>query len=144
MRGAHEGSIWTVKFSADGGLLATGGEDRAVRVWQVVVVDAGAAAQLPPLAPTDGGSLAAAQLSRKVTRSGRGGGKSGSGKHALPEHVVVPDSVFSLAENPLCVFLGHDDDVLDLSWSKSQVIKIKSPMKSSQIEKKKSIQMNEL
>ncbi|KQJ89109.1 hypothetical protein BRADI_4g23520v3 [Brachypodium distachyon] len=138
VRGAHEGSIWTVKFSADGGLLATGGEDRAVRVWQVVVVDAGAApdlllfpgagaaAQLPPLAPTDGGSLAAAapglaaQLSRKVTRSGRGGGKSGSGKHALPEHVVVPDSVFSLAENPLCVFLGHDDDVLDLSWSKSQ------------------------
>ncbi|CAD6257793.1 unnamed protein product [Miscanthus lutarioriparius] len=76
---------------------------------------------LPPQTPaasTDGGRSAAspglaAQLSGKVRR-GR------SSKDVLPEHVVVPESVFALAEQPSCALEGHQDDVLDLSWSKSQ------------------------
>jgi WD40 repeat protein len=129
---AHEGSIWSIKFSSDGRFLATGGEDRVVRVWQVVDADASSSspelftAKLPPLAPTDGGSLAAApglaaQLSRKVRR-----GKSG--KHVLPEHVVVPDTLFALAERPACVFEGHVDDVLDLSWSRQSPRLLSSSM----------------
>ncbi|KAM0838998.1 hypothetical protein ACQ4PT_060600 [Festuca glaucescens] len=130
---AHEGSIWSIKFSTDGRFLATGGEDRVVRVWQVIDADAStsspelsAAMLLPPLAPTDGGSLAAApglaaQLSRKVRR-----GKSG--KHVLPEHVVVPETLFALAEKPACVFEGHVDDVLDLSWSRQSPRLLSSSM----------------
>ncbi|KAK1646700.1 hypothetical protein QYE76_064505 [Lolium multiflorum] len=130
---AHEGSIWSIKFSTDGRFLATGGEDRVVRVWEVIDADAStsspelsAAMLLPPLAPTDGGSLAAApglaaQLSRKVRR-----GKSG--KHVLPEHVVVPETVFALAEKPACVFEGHVDDVLDLSWSRQSPRLLSSSM----------------
>uniref|UniRef100_A0ACD5W7V7 Uncharacterized protein n=1 Tax=Avena sativa TaxID=4498 RepID=A0ACD5W7V7_AVESA len=129
---AHEGSIWSIKFSADGRFLATGGEDRVVRVWQVVDADASssspelcAALFLPPLAPTEGGSLAAApglaaQLSKKVRRK--------SSKHVLPDHVVVPDTLFALAEKPACEFEGHVDDVLDLSWSRQSPRLLSSSM----------------
>ncbi|KAL6868221.1 hypothetical protein ACP4OV_015066 [Aristida adscensionis] len=121
---AHEGSIWSIKFSADGRLLASGGEDRVVRVWQVVDAESSSVTQellssLPPPPPLAGVECApgvpglAAQLSRKVRR-----GKSS--KHVLPEHVVVPETVFALAEQPACALEGHLDDVLDLSWSKSQ------------------------
>uniref|UniRef100_A0A8I7BBS1 Uncharacterized protein n=1 Tax=Hordeum vulgare subsp. vulgare TaxID=112509 RepID=A0A8I7BBS1_HORVV len=131
---AHEGSIWSIKFSADAQFLASGGEDRVVRVWQVVdassssilAPDLSTGKLLPPLAPADGGSLAAApglaaQLSKKVRR-----GKSS--KHVLPEHVVLPETVFALAEQPVCVFKGHEDDVLDLSWSKQSSRLLSSSM----------------
>ncbi|RLM68927.1 hypothetical protein C2845_PM17G03910 [Panicum miliaceum] len=71
----------------------------------------------PPPTSTDADRSAtpglAVQLSRRMRR-GR------SGKDVLPEHVVVPESVFALAEQPDCSIEGHQDDVLDLSWSKSQ------------------------
>ncbi|KAL5204606.1 hypothetical protein ABZP36_009477 [Zizania latifolia] len=124
---AHEGSIWTIKFSPDGRFLASGGEDSVVRVWRVVDADASSSTVakelspsqfLPPLAPGTGRSTApglAAQLSKKVrVRRGK------SGKHVLPEHVVVPETAFALADEPACSLKGHLDDVLDLAWSKSQ------------------------
>ncbi|KAK6776316.1 hypothetical protein RDI58_027317 [Solanum bulbocastanum] len=32
---AHEGSIWTIRFTADGWYLATAREDRVIHVWEV-------------------------------------------------------------------------------------------------------------
>ncbi|GLT69368.1 hypothetical protein SLA2020_415250 [Shorea laevis] len=50
----------------------------------------------------------------------RRGRPSISRKSVSLEHVVVPETVFSLLEKPICSFQGHLNDVLDLSWSKSQ------------------------
>uniref|UniRef100_J3N6K4 Anaphase-promoting complex subunit 4 WD40 domain-containing protein n=1 Tax=Oryza brachyantha TaxID=4533 RepID=J3N6K4_ORYBR len=126
---AHEGSIWCIKFSPDGMFLASGGEDRVVHVWRVTDADApssvmspqlSASQSLPPLpSQGDGGSLVpglAAQLSRKARVR-----RWKSGKDVLPEHIVVPETVFALADEPACSLEGHLDDVLDLAWSKSQV-----------------------
>ncbi|XP_066162599.1 uncharacterized protein [Oryza sativa Japonica Group] len=124
---AHEGSIWSIKFSTDGRWLASAGEDHVVRIWQVVEANSpaclpndGHSGPLPPhppgAAPADGTSSsstpALSQLSKKSV-------KGKSGRDTLPEHLVVPDKVFALADQPACVLEGHQDDVLDLTWSKT-------------------------
>uniref|UniRef100_I1R2J2 Uncharacterized protein n=2 Tax=Oryza glaberrima TaxID=4538 RepID=I1R2J2_ORYGL len=129
---AHEGSIWSIKFSPDGRFLASGGEDRVVHVWRVV--DDGAppssmspellssSQSLPPLAPHGDGGLAA-QLSRKLRAR-----RWKSCKDVLPEHVVVPDTAFALADEPVCSLEGHLDDVLDLAWSMYSLLLLSSSM----------------
>ncbi|BAT12995.1 Os11g0187100 [Oryza sativa Japonica Group] len=129
---AHEGSIWSIKFSPDGRFLASGGEDRVVHVWHVV--DDGAppssmspellssSQSLPPLAPHGDGGLAA-QLSRKLRAR-----RWKTCKDVLPEHVVVPETAFALADEPACSLEGHLDDVLDLAWSMYSQLLLSSSM----------------
>ena len=38
------------------------------------------------------------------------------------DRLMVPEQVFALSEKPIRTFVGHSEDVLDLCWSKSQVI----------------------
>lgn len=132
---AHEGSIWSIKFSADGRRLASAGEDSVVCVWQVVETSAppcslaamdgksGPLAPLPAPGAADGSSALASTMSKKSTNKGKSGGRD-----ALPEHLVVPDKVFALAEQPVCVLEGHQDDVLDLTWSKSDQVDLSCPI----------------
>nr|XP_016448370.1 PREDICTED: WD repeat-containing protein 44-like [Nicotiana tabacum] len=48
-------------------------------------------------------------------------GRSSIGRKSIGfDHVLVPETVFRLSEKPICSFEGHLDDVLDLSWSKSE------------------------
>ncbi|KAH9627323.1 hypothetical protein KSS87_011553 [Heliosperma pusillum] len=128
---AHNGSIWTIKFSLDGRYLATAGEDCVIHVWQVVeaerkgelLMDRPDECSLSMLLLTNGSpelSLVSPSLDNNLERKRRGR-TSISRKSVSLEHILVPESVFGLSEKPICSFQGHSDDVLDLSWSKSQV-----------------------
>lgn len=54
-------------------------------------------------------------------RRKKGKGSNKKKGNLIPDYVHVPETVFSLSEKPVCSFTGHLDDVLDLSWSRSQV-----------------------
>lgn len=129
---AHNGSIWTIKFSLDGKYLASAGEDCIIHVWQVV--ESERKGDLLFDKPEDGnlnllflanGSPEPTSMSPSFdgqSERRRRGRSSISRKSVSMEHVLVPETVFALSEKPFCSFQGHLDDVLDLSWSKSQVI----------------------
>nr|XP_043639613.1 WD repeat-containing protein 44-like [Erigeron canadensis] len=126
---AHKGSIWTIKFSLDGKYLASAGEDCLIHIWQVVTTerkgnllfdkqeDVNLNVLLSNGSPEPG--LASPNLDNRIEKKKRGR-LSISRKSTSLDHVVVPETMFALSEKPFCSFKGHIDDVLDLSWSKSQ------------------------
>ncbi|KAL6506981.1 hypothetical protein OROHE_022418 [Orobanche hederae] len=128
---AHNGSIWTIKFSLDGKYLATAGEDCLIHVWQVVETERKGDLIFDKL--EDGnfnilflanGSPEPSSMSPKfdgLSEKKRRGRSSISRKSVSLEQILVPETVFALSEKPICSFQGHLDDVLDLSWSKSQI-----------------------
>ncbi|GAB2258025.1 hypothetical protein Droror1_Dr00014185 [Drosera rotundifolia] len=129
---AHTGSIWTIRFSLDGRFLASAGEDCVIHVWQVV--ESERKGELLMDRPDDGSlnlsfgvngspepSSNSPKLDSPVERKRRGR-TSISRKSLSVDHIVVPEMIFGLSEKPICSFKGHLDDVLDLSWSKSQLL----------------------
>ncbi|KAK6946748.1 WD40 repeat [Dillenia turbinata] len=127
---AHNGSIWSIKFSLDGRYLASAGEDCVIHVWQVMELER--KGDLLIDRQDDGGlnlfflaigSPEPTSVSPNVENhleKKRKGRSSISRKPVSFDHVVVPENVFALSEKPCCSFHGHLADVLDLSWSKSQ------------------------
>ncbi|GJX33856.1 WD repeat-containing protein 44-like protein [Tanacetum coccineum] len=123
---AHNGSIWTIKFSLDGNYLASAGEDCLIHIWQVgssdrkgdLLLDKQEDGNLNVLLLSNGSpELGLASPTFEKKRRGR---LSISRKSTSLDHIVVPETIFALSEKPVCSFIGHLDDVLDLSWSKSQ------------------------
>ncbi|OVA00546.1 WD40 repeat [Macleaya cordata] len=128
---AHNGSIWSIKFSLDGRYLASAGEDCIIHVWQVVESERKGdfweklEDGIPNLYFLPNGSPEPTLLLANVenhSEKKRRGRTSISRKSISMDHVMVPESVFALSEKPICSFRGHLDDVLDLSWSKSQYL----------------------
>ncbi|KAL6999480.1 hypothetical protein U1Q18_000641 [Sarracenia purpurea var. burkii] len=127
---AHNGSIWTIKFSLDGKYLASAGEDCVIHVRQVV--ESERKGDLLMDKPEEGnlnilfmanGSPEPTSMSPNLEshpEKKRRGRSSISRKSVCLDQILVPETVFALSEKPICSFQGHLDDVLDLSWSKSQ------------------------
>ncbi|KAK7395319.1 hypothetical protein VNO78_15870 [Psophocarpus tetragonolobus] len=124
---AHEGCVWTIKFSLDGKYLASAGEDKVIHVWEVqeceVMSMRPEEGNLTPIHPSLLSSMEreAPPLAAEKKKKGKNGSKRG-GPGAVPEYVHVPETVFTLSDKPYCSFIGHLDEVLDLSWSSSQLL----------------------
>ncbi|XP_072988843.1 uncharacterized protein [Typha latifolia] len=133
---AHSGSIWSIKFSLDGQYLASAGEDCVIHVWEVLKFER-KGEFLMEKAPEETVScnpfvIAVCNGSPEpVGLTGIEGNHwerkrrakvPGSRKSVSSDHLMVPEHVFALSEKPVCSFRGHVDDVLDLSWSKSQYL----------------------
>uniref|UniRef100_A0A0E0PBV4 Uncharacterized protein n=1 Tax=Oryza rufipogon TaxID=4529 RepID=A0A0E0PBV4_ORYRU len=125
---AHNGSIWSIKFSHDGRYLASAGEDCVIHVWEVselerkregngvcnqlvAVVCNGSPEPILALASVDGSCWEKKHRARILETR----------KSASSDRLMFPEHVFALSEKPVKTFEGHSEDVLDLCWSKSQV-----------------------
>ncbi|XP_004293101.1 PREDICTED: WD repeat-containing protein 44 [Fragaria vesca subsp. vesca] len=127
---AHNGSIWSIKFSLDGKYLASAGEDCVIHIWQVMeterkgdlLMQKSEDNNLDLLFIANGSSepSSVSPNSYSHLEKKRRGRTSISRKSLSLEHYVIPETMFALSEKPISSFQGHVDDVLDLSWSKSQ------------------------
>lgn len=126
---AHNGSIWTIKFSSDGRYLASAGEDCLIHIWQVM--ESKRNGELFTEKLEDGNSnpffaingspepaLVSSNMENHFEKKRRK--VSYSRKSMNLDHVQLPENIFALSEKPFCSFQGHLADVFDLSWSKSQ------------------------
>ncbi|KAF9681747.1 hypothetical protein SADUNF_Sadunf05G0034900 [Salix dunnii] len=109
---AHKGFIWTMKFSPDGQYLATGGEDRIIRVWRVTLVDS-SCKSFPSEGHCDP-SEGHCDSNPKEAKS-----NNLSAKKRMYSSVVIPEKVFQIEETPMQEFHGHASEILDLAWSNS-------------------------
>ncbi|KAJ6331675.1 hypothetical protein OIU76_010127 [Salix suchowensis] len=123
---AHQGSIWTIRFSSDARFLASGGEDKIIHIWEVQECEIMSLhdGNLTPLHPSLCSSTPSLGEVTPMSSERKKKWKASSSRkgNPIPEYVHVPETVFSLSEKPVCSFSGHLDDVLDLSWSRSQLL----------------------
>ncbi|CAI9767732.1 unnamed protein product [Fraxinus pennsylvanica] len=121
---AHEGSILTMKFSLDGQYLGSAGEDKIVRIWQVVEGERSSDADIPDVDQSciyfsvnhlsELASLMKEEYKTNKLKSLR--------KPKDSACIIFPPKVFRILERPLHVFVGHSGDILDLSWSKTNCL----------------------
>ncbi|KAF8465233.1 WD40-repeat-containing domain protein [Kalaharituber pfeilii] len=93
------GAIWAMKFSKDGKYLAAGGQDKVVRVWQVI-------------------GTAEERSAHETEEDAFGSAMGGVYTQGAGMRLNAP--VFR--NEPVQEYAGHTADILDLSWSKNQFL----------------------
>ncbi|KAI9113873.1 hypothetical protein K1719_015124 [Acacia pycnantha] len=104
---AHEGLIWTMKFSPNGQFLASGGEDGVVRVWRVISMDTSSIC-------FNAEDTTTSKVKQEISCSWR--------RKSNISFMALPNKVLQIEESPLQEFFGHTSDVLDLAWSDSNIL----------------------
>ncbi|CAN6615671.1 hypothetical protein TRVA0_006S01750 [Trichomonascus vanleenenianus] len=109
----HEsrGAIWCARFSHDGRYLATAGEDRVVRVWQVIS------------SPKDRDPEGFENTSDEESVLGDRENFTRTKLHMLGSRRERKRAYAPVFKNaPIREYYGHTSDVLDISWSKNNFL----------------------
>jgi WD40 repeat protein len=91
--------MWAMKFSRDGKYLAAGGQDGIVRVWSVISTP---------------------EERKKHESIEEAAGTSEGTEYQQGKGLKLNAPVFT--SEPLHEYVGHTQDVLDLSWSKNNFL----------------------
>ncbi|KAL3699001.1 hypothetical protein R1sor_017023 [Riccia sorocarpa] len=124
---AHQGAIWTLKFSNDGRYLASAGQDRVIHIREVVDhpfdkdYDGKEGMQDSVGEKWENAASDPSQAKKGSVKTSRKKSISGNSPAKLPK-------LFWLSEKAICTFKGHTEDVLDLSWSDKQNLLLSSSM----------------
>uniref|UniRef100_A0A804LJK0 Transducin/WD40 repeat-like superfamily protein n=1 Tax=Zea mays TaxID=4577 RepID=A0A804LJK0_MAIZE len=116
---AHDGSIWSIRFSPDGRYLASAGEDCVIHVWEVSEFDRKReenGACNPFVAMVCNGSpeptLAVASSVDGSNREKKRRARFLEGRRSVSsDRLMLPEHVFALSEKPIRTFMGHSEDV---------------------------------
>ncbi|KAL1506106.1 hypothetical protein ABEB36_005533 [Hypothenemus hampei] len=112
----HEGSIWCMKFSSCGRLLATAGQDKILRIW--VIKDA------YPFFQDMRTKYNAEKVSPTPSQESLASHTSADHSNLAALDALSPEeaSRVTFMPKPFCTYSGHTSDLLDVSWSKNYFI----------------------